>query len=104
MHIMHGGKCFHLKEGLHTGAALSAAETHRVEKRVCASHKSHSIWAEGEQRWPEGTQNGQALPELSINLFYVSSLFLFTVLTELEGGHEVKGAFAYHTLRTFHVH
>lgn len=85
MRIMHGGKCFHLREGVSQWRCPPGRGDSPAKTGVCAWHKSHSIWAEGKQWQPQALCTGSsfpAMPELSIHLFYISPLVLLSVLTE----------------------
>lgn len=79
-----------------------------VETRVCAWHKSPSIWAERKQRWPQALRTGKLIPRPapSFPFIYFTFPLLFHSLyskSSREAMNKVKGAFAYITHGTFFV-
>lgn len=73
-------------KGFTVALSSPTSETHKVETRVCAWHKSHSIWAEAKQRCPQALCSGKPHPSpaWAFHSFYFTfaPFFLHSLFSE----------------------
>lgn len=107
IHIMHDGKCFHLRAGFRSGTALSVVEMHSGDEGLRLTQVTLNLgWKKAAVATgtPHRQTHSQTCP--SFPFIYFTFPLLFHSLyskSSREAMNKVKGAFAYVTHGTFFV-